>query len=216
MAKKNIIKAGVAGIATMIPGINGIFEFYSTYCQGQSDERRDKIEEEFRQKFDDLQNCMSNNPSNFAIFLSAVKGAFEDIGEDKIKNYVNATVNAIKKENFDNVKIHIFLNLLRKYSVLHIKALGYFNVPHIKRSNQGFQMNVREQPSVEQYIADIIAEEDANLVKDIPLLKLAINDLYADGLLCFSRLDQLHSPVLSGLKKETTSLGEEFLDFITD
>ena len=216
MAKKNIIKAGVAGIATMIPGINGIFEFYSTYCQGQSDERRDKIEEEFKQKFDDLQGCINNNPSNFAIFLGAVKGAFDDIDEDKIRNYVNATVNAIKKENFNNVKIHIFLSLLRKYSVLHIKTLEYFNIPHIKSYKQGFQMNITEPRSTEQYVADIIAEEEPKLAEEISLLELVINDLYADGLWCFSRLDQLHSPVSNGFNKKTTPLGEEFLDFITD
>lgn len=216
MTKKNIIKAGVAGIATMIPGVNGLFEFYSTFCQSQSDERRDKVEEEFRQKFDDIQDDIKNNPSNFAIFLNAVKGAFEDISDEKIKNYVNALVSAIQNENFDNTKIHIFLNLLRKYSVLHIKVLEYFNHSHSKRSNTGFQMNVSEPRSTEQYIADIIGEEQPELARDISLLELAIKDLYADGLLLISKLDQLHSPTLNGFSKKTTSFGEEFLNFIAD
>ena len=216
MTKKNIIKAGVAGIATMIPGINGLFEFYSTFCQGQSDERRDKVEEEFKQKFDDIQNHIDNNPSNFAIFLNAVKGAFEDIADEKIKNYVNAMVSAIQNENFDNTKIHIFLNLLRKYSVLHIKVLEYFSRSHSKRNNNGFQMNVSEMRSTEQYIADIIGEEQPELAKDISLLELAIRDLYADGLLLISKLNQLHSPTLNSFSKKTTSFGEEFLNFIAD
>ena len=84
MTKKNIIKAGVAGIATMIPGINGLFEFYSTFCQGQSDERRDKVEEEFKQKFDDIQNHIDNNPSNFAIFLNAVTLAIHGIIDNEL------------------------------------------------------------------------------------------------------------------------------------
>lgn len=216
MTKKNIIKAGVAGIATMIPGVNGLFEFYSTFCQGQSDERRDKVEEEFKQKFDDIQNYIDHNPSNFAIFLNAVKGAFEDIADEKIKNYVNAMVSAIQNENFDNTKIHIFLNLLRKYSILHIKVLEYFNHPHSKRNNNGIQMNVSEMRSTEQYIADIIGEEEPELANDISLLELAVKDLYADGLLQISRLEQLHSPILNGFSKKTTSLGEEFLNFIAD
>ena len=216
MIKKNIVKAGVAGISTMIPGINGIFEFYSTYCQEQSNERRNKVEEEFMQKFDDIQDYIDNNPSNFAIFLNAVKSAFEDITDEKIKNYVNALVSAVQKEDLDNTKIHIFLNILRKYSVLHINVLEYFKYPHSKRSNNGFQMNVFEMRSTEQYIADIIREEKPELVNDIPLLEIVINELHADGLLLFSRLEQLHSPVLNGFIKKTTPLGEEFLDFITD
>lgn len=216
MTKKNIVKAGVSGIATMIPGINGIFEFYSTFCQEQGNDRRNKVEEEFRQKFDDIQDYIDNNPSNFAIFLNAVKGAFEDITDEKIKNYANGLVNAVQKEDLDNTKIHIFLNLLRKYSVLHIKALEYFNSSHSKRSNNGFQMNVFEMRPTEQYIADIIREEKPELVNDIPLLEIVINELYADGLLLFSRLEQLHSPVLNGFRKKTTHLGEEFLNFITE
>ncbi len=217
MIKKKFLKATVAGIATMVPGVNGLSEFYSTFCQSQSDERRDKVEEEFRQRFDDIQDYVDNNPSNFAIFLNAVKGAFEDITDEKIKNYVNALVSAIQNENLDNTKIHIFLNLLRKYSVFHIKVLEYFNRSHFRNDNQGFQQSVSIEPrSTEQYIADIIGEEEPELANDISLLKLAIKDLYADGLLQISRLDQLHSPVLNGFSKKTTSFGEEFLNFIAD
>lgn len=216
MIKKNIIKAGIAGISTMIPGINGIFEFYTTYCQEQSNNRRDKLEKEFKRRLDDIQNYINNNPSNFAIFINAIRGAFEDIDDEKIKSYVNAIVSAVQKENCDNAKIHIFLNLLRKYSVLHIRILEYFNQNHVRRNIQAFQTKVSEMRSTKQYVAEIIAEEKPELVNNIALLEFAIKELYADGLLTFSRLEELHSSVLNDFSSKTTPFGEEFLNFITD
>ena len=46
-----------------------------------------------------------------------------DIEEDKVGLYANAVINSIKNENIDNTKTHIFLNILKELSYLHLQVL---------------------------------------------------------------------------------------------
>ena len=222
MNKEQMTKATILGISSQIPIVSGIVEFFNTYFQEQSEARRDKVEEEFRKKLyyndkelKEIQKWIKENPGNFAVFLNGVKGAMEDISADKARYYANATFHAIKNESMDNVKVHIFLNLLRRYSVLHIMALQYFSKPHVRKRSH-FQSNIGNMRTTEEFIADIIAEESPDLVKDIPLLNIIIKELFSDGLLEISTLENLHNMFLQGFNRCITELGEEFLVFIND
>lgn len=116
-------------------------------------------------------------------------------------------------EKLDDVRVHIFLNLLREYSLLHIKVLQYFCQDHIKHQN-AMSLNQFAPLSQEQCIIDIIQESESTLVTDIALLKIVVHELYEDGLLKISNIDQLYLIKLSGLNKCTEVLGDEFLAFI--
>lgn len=62
--------------------------------------------------------------TNFAnILASAQREALEDIEENKVSLYANAVINAIKNESIDDTKKHIFLNILRDCTLLHIEVL---------------------------------------------------------------------------------------------
>lgn len=116
-------------------------------------------------------------------------------------------------EKLDDVRVHIFLNLLREYSLLHIKVLQYFCKDHIKHQG-AMPLNQFAPLSQEQCIIDIIQESESTLVTDIALLKIVVHELYEDGLLKISNIDQLYSMKRPGFNKCTETLGDEFLAFI--
>lgn len=62
--------------------------------------------------------------SNLASIVTTVqRNALEDVEENKISFYVNTIINSIKKENLQDTQKHIFLNMLRDFTLLHIKIL---------------------------------------------------------------------------------------------
>ena len=62
--------------------------------------------------------------SNLASIVTTVqRNALEDIEENKIGFYVNTIINSIKKETLQDTQKHIFLNMLRYFTLLHIEIL---------------------------------------------------------------------------------------------
>lgn len=150
--------------------------------------------------------------SNFSSLLaSAQRGALEDIEEDKVTLYVNAVINSIKNENIDDTKKHIFLNMLRDFTILHITLLQALseNLDNGDFKN-GFQKTIRDKP---QTAWDIILEKNVELKKQKDILHVFTHDLYEKHLLQKEYpLRELAS--FGKIKKQTTDLGDEFLNFI--
>ena len=101
---------------------------YDEYASRQWQQRREKWEEVFEEKLKDIQNDVDFQKimsiPNFAqILANAAQGAMSDIEEDKVGLYVNTVINTIKNEDINNTKTHIFLNLLRDCTLLHIEIL---------------------------------------------------------------------------------------------
>ena len=62
--------------------------------------------------------------SNLASIVTTVqRNALEDVEENKISFYVNTIINSIKKEHLQDTQKHIFLNMLRDFTLLHIEIL---------------------------------------------------------------------------------------------
>ncbi len=212
------VGAGICkAVVNAIPVVSFVQTVYDEYATRQWQQRREKFEEVFEEKLQDLQDEIDlikiNKIPNFAQILSqATQGAMSDIEEDKIKFYINVAINAIKvainaikTEKLEDTKTHIFLNMLRNFSVLHIKVLQ-----HIKdfKSKYAFSLN---QP--------VMREKETELLK-------SIESIYNDK--------EVIASILNGLNKETliygspnirsgniipqsiSNLGIEFLNFISD
>lgn len=120
------------GLAKAIMQSNPITGFiqtiYDEYASRQWQQRREKWEKVLEEKLEDIQKDIDLQKIasilNFAqILANATQGAMSDIEEDKVCLYANTIINAIKNEDIDNTKTHIFLNILKEYSVLHIEIL---------------------------------------------------------------------------------------------
>lgn len=213
------VGAGVAKAIMHSNPITGFFQtIYDEYASRQWQQRRNKWEGIFEEKLQNIKDRIDltkiENVPNFAqILLSAGQGAMSDIEEDKVALYVNAVVNSIKKEDIDDTKKHIFLNMLRDFTLLHITLLQTLskNLDNGDFKN-GFQMTIRDKS---QTAEDIILERNIQLRKQKDILHIFTHDLYEKHLLQKEYpLQELAS--FGKVDKQTTDLGDEFLDFIAE
>ena len=211
-----------AGIAKAVMNSNPITGFvqtiYDEYASRQWQQRREKWEEVFEEKLKDIQNDVDflkiNSIPNFAqILANATQGAMSDIEEDKVGLYANAVINSIKNENIDNTKTHIFLNILKELSYLHLQVLKEIQsfVP-----SSSFEMNQFE-----------ISDPKSSLLKQInqkfnnnSLIPIIIKNLFEKNLIEVER--NIEMEIRGKVRKEEyfpqslSPLGQEFLQFIAE
>ena len=118
----------ISGLPLILPPVGAALLTLANECFNSSAKaRQDKWNEEIVKKFTLLDGHFEQKireTSNFAsILASAQRGALEDIEEDKVALYVNAVINSIKNEKINDTKKHIFLNILRDCTLLHIEVL---------------------------------------------------------------------------------------------
>ena len=146
--------------------------------------------------------------SNFAnILATAQRGALEDIEEDKVGLYANAVINAIKNEEIDNTKTHIFLNMLRDFTKLHIEVLQ-----ELALLDNGIHPNLRH--GRDSYIKQRIREKNPQLIEDIGKFRQTALELQQKGLCVVTVIDMADNSDYDNVI--TTSLGQEFLQFIAE
>lgn len=215
-----------AGIAKAVMNSNPITGFvqtiYDEYASRQWQQRREKWEEVFEEKLKDIQNDVDflkiNSIPNFAqILANATQGAMSDIEEDKVGLYANAVINSIKNEDIDNTKIHIFLNMLRKYSKLHLGILQKFsptsgnNIYEILKDIFCKRSNYHDN-DLDTQIKAIFHQKD----KFNPVEYTIVNELYNDNLFSVQVSPEHISYKESNLDIQITPLGQEFLQFIAE
>ncbi len=207
---KKIGKNSALAVLSQIPVVSGFSKFVENFVQDIWQERMDLWKKEVIKRLAQLDTEMEQkirNTSNFAsILASAQRGALEDIEEHKVTLYANSVINAIKNENISNTKKHIFLNMLRDFTSLHIKVLIFLNHPH--------QRNMDCQHLNTSTIYDIITELEPKLNVGPDNLELILNDLKSKSLIYTFWLDEATGNI--GNKKHTTPLADEFLAFINE
>lgn len=166
-------------------------------------ERIDKQDESFAEKIRNTQNFAS-------LFANAQNGALTDVESDKIGLYANAFINAIKNERMEDTKKHIFLNMLRDFTKLHIDLLQFF--AEDRKPKGGFQTSVGLG---QRTLYDICADINPVFNSGKPLINAVLRDLYSRALLKSDRIDDYHS-TFNGIQKGITPLGQEFLAFISE
>ena len=211
-----------AGITKAVMNSNPITGFvqtiYDEYASRQWQQRREKWEEVFEKKLKDIQNDVNflkiNSIPNFAqILANATQGAMSDIEEDKVGLYANTVINSIKNENIDNTKTHIFLNILKELSYLHLQVLKEIQS---FVSSSSFEMNQFE-----------ISDPKSSLLKQInqkfnnnSLIPIIIKNLFEKNLIEVER--NIEMEIRGKVRKEEylpqslSPLGQEFFQFIAE
>lgn len=220
---KKILKSlAVAGLS-QIPIASAFSTFIGEYANLSWQERREETEKTILEKIAQQDKKFEERmraKDNFACILgTAYNSAVADVEKDKVPLYANAFINAINDETLENAKLHIFLNLLRDFSILHIKVLQYFSTCHMENYRVQYYMNSLHMRSQEEVMVDMIRQSNSEIVEDVSLFSVIMNDLNAKRLLKVPSLSELHKVGLSinkTINKMTTQLGDEFLEFIKD
>lgn len=212
----------IAGAPLVLPPVGAALLSLANECfNSTAQTRQDKWNEEIVTKISNLSEDFEekfNTCSNFAsILATAQRGALEDIEEDKVGLYANAVINSIKNEDIDNTKIHIFLNMLRKYSKQHLNVLQNFaptsgnNIYEILKDIFGKRSNYQDN-DLEAQIKAIFPQQD----KFNPVEYTIVNELYNDNLFSVQVSLEHLSYKTSNYNIQITPLGQEFLQFIAE
>lgn len=214
-----------AGLLKAIMNTNPVTGFvqtiYDEYAGRQWQQRREKWEEVLEEKLQKLKDIINFNKihsiSNFAqILANAGQGAISDIEENKVDLYANAIINTIKNENINNIKTHIFLNMLRKYSLAHIETLMYFNNPS-KYASFIRKYNIHGALHYYQSSTQIFFNEGNFSYQEGEVEHLVIGDLFSDRLIVVKNYKHIVMLKWSRLEASiTTPIVNEFLQFIEE
>lgn len=124
---KKIGKNAALALLSQVPIASAFSKFCEDFVKDNWQERIDLWKEQIIARLAQLDSEVEQKireTANFAnILASAQRGALEDIEEDKVVLYANAVINAIKSESYNDTKKHIFLNILRDCTLLHIEIL---------------------------------------------------------------------------------------------
>ena len=142
--------------------------------------------------------------SNFASIVTSVqRNALEDVEEDKIAFYVNTIINAIKKENLQDAQKHIFLNMLRDFTLLHIEILK-----RLKIIQETWEEPVnRDRPG---YIIEYFQHNFPEIPADNHF-EYVLTDLNSKNCCIISE-----GTGFDDLNKILTQYGNDFLEFISE
>lgn len=219
---KKTLKALAIAALNLHPVSASFTTFFNEFVNSSWQERIEKTQEELFKKFTELDEEFENKikeRKNFASLLAtAYQSALSDVEQDKIPLYINSLINAINNENIDNTKIHIFMNFLKDFTLLHVKVLKFFSSVQCK--NTGLELNCFRPQTNEERNASIIRSTRPELISDINLFNVIMNDLYTKKLLQIKKLSDITPNNLQqeqGISvKFTTVLGDEFLTFIKE
>lgn len=155
-------------------------------------------------------NDLCSNEQFIDVVLQATTYALKTSEKEKIKAFKNAIINTASGDSPDKTFSQIFLNQLDSFTVWHIKTLDFIDNPR-----QWFSKANRTPPNyMGGSISAVIMDAFPELKNQDDLLDLIWNDLKTAG---FHRTGDIKTG-MSGdgvLSERTTTLGKEFIRFIT-
>lgn len=188
-----------------IPYGSILVNVYDAIKGGCLDKRRKKWQATIEERLSHIEKTLDDigNNENFATtMIRTTEMAMKTSSEEKITYLANAVINSIGI-NIEEEKMILFLALLDKYTVSHIKTINYFNNPKkfgVYASN--YYMGSPKDPLFQTF-------PELNT----PIFDKIFKDLYFDGLVTS---DSLNSTMTANgmVAKRTSALGDEFLSFI--
>lgn len=211
---KTTKNATIKALCSLNPVSAAIDAFRTEFIAASEKVRQDYWEEEFIKRISDIDGIEEKirSYSNFAsLFASATYGAYTDIEAEKVPLYVNVVINAIKNEDINDTKKHIFLNFLRDLTLLHIKLLTFLKEAPKRIPSTEFMRHVNAGPTPS--VLDVFIEESSGTGKDI--INIVTKDLASKDLI---NIGNLSNSLLSfgKAKEHLTPFGKQFLEFIKD
>ena len=224
MKKDDVKEAAVAtikGAVGIIPIAGGLLSEYIGLVQQKIADKRtkewvEKVEGKIEKLSCDIER-LSNNELFYSALHIATSKVMKEHQQEKIEYFANAIYNTVEIEDISEEKKIIFLTLLEKYTLSSIKLLKLFSENNHRDSdyvkNRGSTI-ITTSPGQERlikYITTYIKEFES----EKELAKNLTTQLFNDGLLEEINFEMPEYPDRCR-RKRTTSLGDEFLQFITD
>ena len=155
---------------------------------------------------------IGNNELFSSCIMKATDTALKTAQREKRKYLANAVYNSIFVD-IDESIIMIYLDMMERYTVIHIKVLLFLNDPSsfgIKTVNMLSNLNTPRTPENCLWNTMFVLK---NTIQELrgkdAIINRVVKDLYFDGLIDMERLG-----IVTGAK-HTTELGTDFLRFIT-
>lgn len=158
------------------------------------------------QRLSKLENTLEEVGDNELFTTALIKAtelATKTARQEKMELLANAVIHSVN-QNINEDKLIVFLNLLDRYTISHIKILYFFSDPKRfkETASTTYMMGTPKIPLFSVYPE-----------LDTPMFDMIYNNLYSDGLVNTNGLNVMMSGT-GMLEKRTTELGDEFLAYI--
>lgn len=218
---KDVTIATIKGAVGIIPFAGTFLSEYIGLAQEKIADKRIKEWIEIIECKIDKLNCDAHKLSHDELFFTALYIAtnkvMNEYKREKREYFANAIYNTVHITDISEEKKMVFLFLLEKYTLSSIKLLRLFSENNYRENDyveRRGMMVTTTHPGQEKpikYILEYIKEfeGEADLVKNLS------TQLFYDGLIDEIKFDMPEYPEQSR-RKRSTSLGDDFLKFITD
>ena len=210
MSKSNVLDiveiAGKTVLSTIPVGgalITAVYDAVKGNVLSRRQEEWKKVLEERLSNLEDTLDNIGNNELFTTALIKTTEIAMRTAKEEKRLYLANAVANTTRLD-LNEEKLIVFLDLLDKYTISHIKIINFFYKPSRFEgvSSSSYMMGSPKTP-----LFDIYPELDNDLFNKI------YNDLYTDGMVNTKDLNCTMTGA-GMIAKRTTPLGDEFLNFI--
>lgn len=216
--KKDAIHLLLTGSTSLVPIVGDIIKFiFEDPAMKRRDdwiqslaERIQKLEEN-NIKIEDLKD---NENFISAVFYASII-AVKTHSKEKHAILLNALTNTALITSADETKQIIFLNLINEFTELHILLLRFFRNPEFYIKSIYNNQSPQFFSSITSSYLNLFLKQNDKLNITNEIIFLLTNFLHSNGLISIDSQSISNSLTLNGLKeKRTTTLGDEFIDFI--
>lgn len=199
IAGKTVLSAIPVGGAL----ITAVYDAVKGNVLSRRQEEWKKVLGERLSNLEDTLDNIGNNELFTTALIKTTEIAMRTAKEEKRLYLANAVANTTRLD-LNEEKLIVFLDLLDKYTISHIKIINFFYKPSRFEgvSSSSYMMGSPKTP-----LFDIYPELDNDLFNKI------YNDLYTDGMVNTKDLNCTMTGA-GMIAKRTTPLGDEFLNFI--
>jgi hypothetical protein len=185
--------------------VTSVYDTVKGNCLSKRQEKWKIALEERLTKLENNLDDIGNNELFTTALVKATELAMRTAKEEKMTYIANSVINSLNPD-LDEEKLIVFLDLLDKYTVSHIKIIYFFFDP---KRFEGVNSNAYMMGSPSTPLFSVYPELNNELFKKI------YGDLYTDGMVTLENLNI--SMTDSGMvAKRTTPLADEFLRFILE
>ena len=183
--------------------ITAVYDAVKGNVLSRRQEEWKKVLEERLSNLEDTLDNIGNNELFTTALIKTTEIAMRTAKAEKRLYLANAVVNTTSLD-LNEEKLIVFLDLLDKYTVSHIKIINFFFKPS---RFEGVSSSSHIMGSPKTPLFDIYPELNNDLFNKI------YNDLYTDGMVNTKDLNCTMTGA-GMIAKRTTPLGDEFLNFI--
>ncbi len=203
-------------IKTFLSGFNIVGPFFTALYEAiKSNELKKRFNEwsdliEYRlSKLEMQMEDLSKNESFVTTIMQATNSAMKTTKKGKRLCLANAVTNSAKVQIDESILL-IYLNLIDKYTELHLKILAFLDNPKKYYSNEKGPVCY-----VTTSISQILKKVYPEITEKESLINLIIKDLHSDYLI---NTDNIYTMMTASgvFESRTTDLGKNFISFISD